>query len=271
MNVPDHLFSGRRVIAVLILTVVLPGLGLRAQPGGPVIPLLPDLSNVVPPEAPVRVLSQDLVIFLYQNAAGVMSRSEVETGNDDSTVFVFSYNNGRWVSGDPEEGPPGLRIEVGSRALSALITPAGPGGWNIVLPPNQRIRIEAMFWVPTLPLTSFPPDSLPLEKGERSLIIARADEDPGSAPVEDIHIFVVLQDGLSAEDEAVEVNPPGYLPVDSVLTWTGDAVPSAVSDPITIHYGTGGLPPAGLRTLAAIRRFMEDTMDARIREFLEER
>jgi hypothetical protein len=187
-------------------------------------------------ESTLQLAKQELVVFLYRDAAVVYSEAVfVNTGSETLRVELGLPSAGFSVAGGPGEqdfslGIRDARLWVAREKVEPALHHDGGVDWLTVTPvfaPRVQTRIQALFWMET---------SVGHDGSDRAIWIPVSQAAIWEDVIESLDVTVVLKEGLTADDSLFEADPDNYSVEDSVLTWSFLDIEPSPSEDISVIY-----------------------------------
>jgi hypothetical protein len=211
---------------------------------------------------------QEVVVFLYQNAAAVYMEADfnnlgvdsvsAEIGLPSTGYTIQDYENKEWNS----KGLLGVKIWVDGEGMAPDLEEYSGDIWYSITPlfrVNQKTNIKTLFWVPTtygdLDESGLS-DSLRIKPGKRSLMICFSKAAMWKEDVNLSNFTVILKDGLNSSDETMEVFPKYYTETDSSFFWSMENIEPTSENDIIIRYNTKRLTKTSLNTLIKVHDYI---------------
>lgn len=199
-------------------------------------------------ESPLKLDYQRFIVFVYSNAVAVYSESNFTNSRDEFLEQELALPS----TGHDENGDePGGRISSGILSIELWVEGErknpqfiqdGNEGWYTIktrFRPYETRTVKALFWAETS-LANV--DSLPgldtsyIIPGKRGFLINLAHAAVWKDQIESIDTYVILKNGLSANQSSFEASPQSYNLQDSILTWDMENIEPTENDDIEVHY-----------------------------------
>jgi len=198
----------------------------------------------------IRLIRQDVVIFLYQNFATVYTEATfVNTSQELLNVEVSLPSMGYTVQDDAgrsinSKGLLGTRIWIEGQRVVPEVQQSGDDIWYSITPlflPGKETEIRALLWVPTTlgqigNSAAFDTSIIP--RGQRELFIFFSNAAMWSEIVDQATFLIVLKDGLTGSDSMFQVYPKDPVYTDSTLQWSLEDTEPINEDNIVVRYNT---------------------------------
>ncbi len=199
-------------------------------------------------ESPLKLDYQRFIVFVYSNAVAVYSESKFTNPRDEFMEQELALpstghdENGDEPGGRISNGILSIQMWVEGDRINPEFIQDGNEEWYTIktrFKPHETRTVKALFWAET----SFANvDSLPgldtnyIIPGKRGFLINLAHAAVWKDQIESIDTYVILKDGLSANQSTFEASPQSYNLQDSILTWDMENIEPTENDDIEVHY-----------------------------------
>jgi hypothetical protein len=233
-----------------------------------IIPTFHDRLNTSGSEGPLRLQSQQFVLFVYQNAVAVYSEADfVNTGmNTLSQEFALPSTghdaNGVQQGGRISTGILSARMWVQGKRIVPDFMDNGNEEWYVIrtqFAPGERQKIKALFWAETsfTDLDSLPGlDTVMISNGKRGFMIDLEHTAIWNGPIETLSINAILMQGMDAKQEAFSADPDTYQFQDSTFSWKFQNIEPTAFDNIVVQFSSIGNQVSEYNTMAKLSAYI---------------
>lgn len=205
-----------------------------------------DAQNTTP--SSLQLKKQRFILFQYQNAVAVYSEALFSNESDESLNVEIGLPSTGFRPLQPEDdsivsnGLLGVRIWVDGERRETRIDTDDTIEWFTITPlfrPHEETTVKSMFWVQTslANVDSLPGyDTIPIPRGPRFFMIDLAGSAVWREAINELHVVLVLKDGLALRDAGFSAEPRTYEARISDLIWTSEDVEPTVGDAISVRY-----------------------------------
>ncbi len=219
-------------------------------------------------ESSLKLDYQRFIVFVYSNAVAVYSESNFTNPTDDFLEQELALPS---TGHDENSDEPGSRISSGILSIELWVEGErrnpqfiqdGNEEWYTIqtrFKPHETRTVKALFWGETS-LANI--DSLPgldtnvIKSGKRGFLINLAHASVWKDQIESIDTYVILKDGISANQSSFEANPESYNLQDSILTWNMENIEPTENNNIEVYYESTINPNFQYNTMAKLSSFI---------------